>query len=145
MDLTPKGIKQFILAGKSYFTIHNTDTDKRFTFKVCRLTDDEGKPANDNIWFVSVLTGSDNENSYSYMGIIRDGVFRLTKKSKMTSDATSVKAFGWLWNTISADINLPERVDFHHAGRCGRCGRKLTTPESVESGFGPKCITLLGF
>jgi len=24
--------------------------------------------------------------------------------------------------------------------RCGRCGRVLTVPESVESGFGPECI-----
>jgi hypothetical protein len=31
-----------------------------------------------------------------------------------------------------------------HEGRCGRCGRKLTVPESIESGFGPECASILG-
>jgi len=27
-----------------------------------------------------------------------------------------------------------------HEGACGRCGRTLTVPESIASGFGPECI-----
>jgi hypothetical protein len=27
----------------------------------------------------------------------------------------------------------------YHEGRCGACGRRLTTPESISSGLGPVC------
>lgn len=30
-------------------------------------------------------------------------------------------------------------------GKCGRCARRLTTPESVQLGFGPECAKLLGY
>jgi hypothetical protein len=29
-----------------------------------------------------------------------------------------------------------------HEGSCARCGKKLTVPESIESGFGPECVKL---
>jgi hypothetical protein len=48
-------------------------------------------------------------------------------------------AFAWFWDRLR-NGNLPEQVEVHHEGRCGRCGRALTVPESIESGFGPECI-----
>ena len=55
------------------------------------------------------------------------------------AEAQSALAFNWVWRAISTD-NVPEFVSVHHAGRCGRCGRKLTVPTSIESGFGPDCL-----
>src|SRR5882672_9405186 len=38
-------------------------------------------------------------------------------------------------------INGPDNhIEIWHSGSCGRCGRTLTVPESVLSGFGPECI-----
>ena len=141
MDTTINGIKQFILAGNSIFTIKNDQTGNRFTYKVVRAEDD-GKPK--DMWFVSALTGSDNENSYTYMGIINGNGFSLTKKSRLTSEAVSVKGFKWLWDMTANNRNLPGNVRFYHEGRCAKCGRKLTTPESIEAGYGPVCIGKLG-
>ncbi|WP_373093047.1 DUF6011 domain-containing protein [Zhongshania sp.] len=31
-----------------------------------------------------------------------------------------------------------------HAGKCGRCARKLTDPVSISTGFGPHCRSELG-
>jgi len=31
-------------------------------------------------------------------------------------------------------------LNFFHEGKCGKCGRKLTTPESIKNGFGPTCL-----
>jgi len=142
METTITAIQQFILAGKSFFTIQNKETEKRFTYKVCQATDDDKKPK--DLWFVSILVGSDNDNSYQYAGIITSGGFRITAKSRITDEATSVKAFTWLWGMIKSNRELPEKVEFYHAGRCARCGRKLTTPESIELGFGPKCAGIVG-
>lgn len=138
METTSTAIRQFILAGKAFFTLQNKETGNRFTYKVSKLDDDSK-----DMWFVSVLTGSDNDGSYTYAGIITGNTFRLTAKSKMTLDALSVKGFNWLWNTVTNNAPIPEKVEFYHAGKCGRCGRTLTTPESIESGFGPTCRGLI--
>ena len=142
MDTTITGIQQFILAGKSTFTIKNDRTSGRFTYKVDRVENNDGTPK--DLWFVSALTGSDNESSYSYMGLINKNGFRLTKKSKFTPETTSVKGFTWLWNMVTVKKELPENVKFYHEGRCAKCGRKLTTPESIEAGYGPICIDKMG-
>lgn len=35
--------------------------------------------------------------------------------------------------------NLPQKMAVYHSGRCGSCGRELTTPESIRRGLGKKC------
>lgn len=123
---------RFILAGKSVFTIENTETGNRFTYRVKKADDGEA-------WFVSLLSGPDNISDYRYMGLIRNSSFRRTAKSKITADAPSFRAFQWCWPRLLRN-DLPPNVKVHHEGRCGRCGRVLTVPESIESGFGPECI-----
>jgi hypothetical protein len=127
--------KNFITAGKAFFTIRSEVTQTRFTYKVQKVEDKD-------MWFVSVLSGPNNESDYIYIGCINPaGLFIHTKGSKVTPEAQSFKAFAWFWKRID---NLPEVVSVFHEGRCGRCGRKLTVPESVESGFGPECIQMVG-
>lgn len=122
--------RQFMLAGNALFTIKNNETNGRFTFKIKRAKN------NNKLFFVSLLNGPDNYSNYQYMGIIKNGIFMRTAKSRISEDATSFKAFNWLWHNVDC---LPAIVSVHHEGRCGRCGRRLTVPESIESGFGPEC------
>lgn len=122
--------KRFILAGDATFTVLNTRSQGRYTFKVSKSED--GK-----VWFVGVLTGPDNYSDYAYMGIVKDGAFFGTRKSRVSKDAPSYKAFAWLWGRL--ETGLPEFVEIWHEGSCCRCGRKLTTPESVKAGIGPVC------
>ena len=130
---TAASFQQFALAGNARFTPRSKRTQTRFTFRVRQPG--EGKP-----WFVSLLTGQDNENDYSFFGtIFPDGSFRLSRKSKISALAPSVAGFEWFWSHVRAQ-RLPPQVEVHHEGRCGRCGRALTVPESIESGFGPECI-----
>ena len=62
------------------------------------------------------------------------------KRSRLAQDAPSAKAFEWLFRQLSAGHPLPPQVRLCHCGKCGRCGKTLTVPHSVESGFGPECI-----
>ena len=125
---------QFMLAGNALFTVQNTATGNRFTFKVRKP--DESKPH-----FVSVLTGSDNESSYSFLGTVFDPHhYRHGRRSRISEDAPSARAFDWLFRQLSAGRSLPPQVRVCHCGKCGRCGKTLTVPESVDSGFGPECI-----
>ena len=54
----------------------------------------------------------------------------------MTKNSQGVKAFGWLLKHIN---DLPENIKIWHNGYCGKCGRMLTVPDSIDSGFGPVC------
>lgn len=125
--------RQFVLAGNATFTIKNNDTGNRVTFKVV-------KPRESAPHFVRVLTGKDNESDYTYLGTIFDGaVYKHGRKSRIGKDAMSARVFAWAWPRIFHG-ELPANVEVYHENRCGRCGRKLTVPESIESGFGPDCI-----
>lgn len=137
-----KLIMQFVLGGKAIFTLKNAETGNRFTYRV----DEKANPDKSVVYFVSLLAGPDNEADYTYLGWIKNRQFSLTKKSRMnglTEQTPSVKAFSWAYSNFTVGI-VPEKLEFWHAGRCGRCGKKLTVPESIENGFGPECITKVG-
>src|SRR5678816_128563 len=123
-----------LLAGHAIVTVHNTKTGGRFTYKISVCED---KP---DLFFVGVLTSPDNLTGYQYLGCLRQGFYAHGRKSRIAEDAPSAKAFVWLWTHLE---RLPACVEVLHAGHCLRCGRTLTVPESVTSGFGPECIKLV--
>lgn len=118
----------YILGGKSTFTFLNTKTENRFTFKV-------KKHKSDDIYFISVLTGPD---AYTFIGTISDSKYRHSRKSKISNDAQSVRVFAYVFNKLLSS-NLPDFIEIWHSGACGRCGKKLTDPISIEIGLGPFC------
>ena len=120
---------KFIFAGNSTATFVNTKTNNRFTFKVKQKKDS-------NLFFVSVLT---NPDSYTYIGTVISGQFKHGKKSKITKDAQSVRVFDYVFNNLVSN-SLPNFIEVWHEGRCGKCGRNLTVPESIANGLGPECI-----
>ena len=135
-QLDIENAKNFITAGHALVTFQSEATGDHLTYKICASKDGQ-------IFFVSFLRGADNENSYSYLGIIRNGQFKLTKKSNAGADSKVYKAFSYVWNSL-ANGRAPAKVQVWHEGNCGRCGRTLTVPESIASGIGPVCATLLG-
>ena len=142
-QLTTAEALKFILAGNATFTLVSQKTGTRYTYRVRQPKgDNSGK-----IRFVSLLTGPDNEADYTYLGIVRLGidnaVFSLTAKSKLPISAPPVAAFQWTLKKLILGQE-PPNLEIYHAGKCGRCGRTLTVPESIESGYGPECIQLVG-
>jgi len=141
----PADVLRFVLAGNSHFTLRSERTRDRITFRVRKAdkrTDDENER-----WFVSYLMGPNNERNYVYVGMVfanPNGIsyrFTRTRKSPGT-DTKQFKAFRYLFERIE-DGASPDSLEFWHEGRCGRCSRLLTTPESVESGIGPICAGLI--
>lgn len=126
--------EHFALAGNATFTVRNTRSGNRFTYRVRQCND---KP---ELYFVSVLSGTDNTTDYQYLGTIRNGSYAHGRKSRIAADAMSAQAFAWVWYYRKA---LPSFVEIWHEGKCGRCGRLLTTPESIQRGYGPECIKLI--
>ena len=124
-------IKSYMLAGKATFTLENGENGDYVTYRVTKFKED--------LYFVHYLNGVDNENHYAYLGtIFNKSTFKITKKSP-DKDAKCVKGFNWLWKKISINSELDCPMYFFHSGKCGRCGRTLTTPDSIKSGIGPIC------
>lgn len=119
----------FILAGNSTVTFKNSETSNRFTFKVT-------KNKNNDIYFVKVLT---NPDTYTFIGSINNKIYKHSTKSGISNSAQSVKVFNWVLSKLISGT-LPDFIEIWHEGRCGRCGRELTVPSSIASGFGPECI-----
>jgi hypothetical protein len=142
--------KDFVTAGNATFTLslpeqYGVEQGLRghYTFK-CRFK--EGQNGFKDTYFVSLLTGPDNYSNYTYLGMLDPvtGVVRTTAKSCMNGESLPVRllnrALQLVWENnpeplVNAGFNLL------HEGKCGRCGRKLTVPESIESGIGPECAS----
>ena len=125
------GLK-FIFGGKSFVTFLNTNTSNRFTYKVV-------KHKTDDIYFINVLTSPD---TYTFVGTYRNGKFKHSPKARISAEAQSVKVFQFVIDKLVTNT-LSNLIEIYHDGRCGKCGRKLTTPNSVQNGFGPECISFI--
>lgn len=142
---TPAEVRAFMLAGNARLTLVSVKTGQRYTFKI-KLA--PGSAAN-KPWFVSVLTGQDNEASYTFVGCIWKKTlsggnfyheYQHGSKSKITHAAPSAKAFAWFFTQLFDIGHIPDQLEVWHEGTCGRCGRALTVPESIARGIGPECF-----
>lgn len=145
----------FFTAGNATFTVKvptefakANGTNLHYTFKIRKSepTRQYPNPAH----FVKLLTGPDNTRDYSYLGILNPttGEVRLSPKSCAQDGAWSVKivrrVLAQIFKGEGMQAILNAGWDVHHEGRCGRCGRPLTVPESIECGIGPDCADQMG-
>ena len=139
---TVEDIKRFVTGGNAIMTLESKRTGRWFTYKIKKSKKDIENNVENSPLFVSVLVGSDNESSYTYMGtIFNNNSFKLTKNSKIGEDALSYKAFTFFFNLLQNN-KIHEEMSVYHRGICARCGRTLTVPESLIHGFGPECYGL---
>jgi len=123
---------RFIFGGKAVFTVVSIGTGTRYTFKVTRK---DGEATDAVVYFAKVLTGPDNWSNYEYTGVVFGAdLDKLVAGRNGKPGEPSHKALAWLLRNLDSD-----QVEVWHEGKCGKCGRKLTVPESIETGFGPHC------
>lgn len=91
---------------------------------------------------VSFISGPDNESDYTSAGLLKDdGRFISWKKFR------NQPIDYLLQECCQAIIGDPEHAGKAYAlrsGRCWRCRRTLTTPDSIAAGIGPVCASRLG-
>jgi hypothetical protein len=125
-------IKRALMGGKSTLTLVSKSTGTRYTFRFNRPPGDDPQRV---VW-VKALVGADNETSYKYLGAYwpKDQAFR-PKGAEPSS-----RAVAWMLAILrDKPDSLLSQAEVWHEGTCARCGRKLTVPESIASGFGPEC------
>jgi hypothetical protein len=131
-----KAAAAYTFAGNAGVTLRSTVTGAHFT---CKVTSPRTNA--DNVLFVSVLVGADD---YRYIGMLdANRVFRITAKSQVDRDAKATAAFRYFVAAL-AKGEIPAVLEVRHEGRCGCCGRRITTPSSLDSGIGPECAKQTG-
>ena len=87
---------------------------------------------------ISLLTGSDNQSSYTGFGFVRDnGKISVYTKKLGTWFEDVAKFLGNL-----AKFEAAGKVEVNWSVKCRKCNKELTTPESIRSGIGPVCAGL---
>lgn len=129
-------ILEFITGGNAIFTIKNELKGTRFTYKFKKNN------KNTNVFWVYVLCMANNESSKSYKFL---GGFSIAKgflhsqQAQIKIGNVSVKSVNWFCKKL-LKRDFPDNFGFYHMSHCARCGRMLTTPESIINGYGPECI-----
>jgi hypothetical protein len=129
-------ICQFMFAGNATITLRSAKTGARFTYKVT-----EHKERSDWFW-VAYLSGPDNDGDFVSLGYFKATEFLRTKKW-LGSNADVVRAFEFFARCLLTG-RLHSSLEVFHESRCGACGRKLTVPESIQTGLGPVCAARRG-
>ena len=123
--------KDYVLSGNEVVTL--VGKASRYTYRVTKIGKGESRATH----WVHVLRGMDNTKDFTFLGGITERGFYVSGKSSIRDEAPCAQAFVWFWENPE-----DERVTVLHAGICGRCGRLLTTPESIRTGLGPVCAQL---
>jgi len=153
---------RFLEAGRAILTVRSRTTGERFTFRFRRPTEEQNMSFNQRqpmiyqraerpIW-VSVLTGPDNESTYTMIGTLWPKAetgrydWHHSRKTNIAPAAPSAIALRWLLGCLNrgATEKIFAQAEIWHEGRCARCGRRLTVPESIDTGFGPECAGIVG-
>ena len=141
--MKPTLTNDFFFGGKATFTVQNNQSGEHRTYKIRKGKFNPRYPT--PAWFIKQMTGTDNDSHYSDIGKVDPGTgnITLTRFSKFSNDSKQMKAAKWIMTRIAYGSEFPDFFEIRHAGKCGRCGRTLTTPESLDCGIGPECRRIM--
>jgi hypothetical protein len=126
----PKAALSYITGGAAEFGLVSARTGQRLDYKISR-----------GVSTLLVRYGvADN-----YIGYLRATKSGPVLHSGRNGDAQdpAFKALKWLLGALKSG-HMPTTVELWHNGRCSRCKRRLTDPESIARGLGPECAAKLG-
>lgn len=141
----PELTEKFLLAGRAVFTVSNPAGD-HYTFKVRRVESEWPKYSGKmtTTYFVNVKTAK-TDHPYGYIGILdaKKGTIKCTAKSEFLPGTKEYSVAAWACQAVVNAKMIPDGYHIEHAGRCGKCGRQLTDPESIQRGIGPECWSMI--
>ena len=164
---TWEAVRTFLFAGRARFTLQSLKTGMRYTYRVAANKKDleDSIKKDDPAYFVSLLRGANNEKDYKYIGVLHGTRFFITSASRLPRTSPSVVALVWFLDAMEKQKDVladslttldggtssgqKAKIAFWHEGQCGRCGRALTVPKSINDaafngGYGPECVKYFG-
>lgn len=126
------------------YTIQNRVTGKHRTFMVKTQAADAKFAPGTRV--VALLAGPDNDSDSSYQGfgfVNVDGIRVWTAKRGTPDGKKSAwehyAAMLWSLAVDAGHSEYAEKYSLLSEGRCIKCNRVLTEPESIRTGIGPIC------
>mgnify|MGYP006875944118 CR=1 FL=1 len=144
-------IQLYVTGGNAIFTLVSPATRRRYTYKMVR------SKSSDRQYEIRLLQGDDltSLEAWHFIG-------RFYDELPLTANYPRIwfKSYGWCyypghwitvrdgllysdqaiaWLLLRTSEYLKKGCQFWMSDRCARCGRLLTVPESIKTGFGPKC------
>ena len=140
--LSNEYFEMFIKSGEFFFTALNTKTGVKVSFKITRGTKYPSKILIKVHDLAAKSRYPKYTKTYKYIGVIHeDNKFVWTcQTAELPWQHPKVQSFDFLWRYRQC---LPAVIEIYHSKKCGRCGRKLTTPTSIKMGVGPICKKIL--
>ena len=130
-----RDVREYILGGDAIFTVGSKKKDWSFTYKF-------KEKRNKDYRLIYVLYGPDNTSAYRYIGYLNLKTMELniSTRWRMATDTDCIKLLtAFLAVVWSKEPKWPEGCIFLKSKHCAKCGKLLTTIESIERGFGPEC------
>lgn len=125
------------LAGRSSLTITNPATGQWIKVKMRQLKD-RGTGLPGPAYYMKIALLDDSEAGYRFAGTY----FSDSGRFKPGRDVLPSSRLGQVANFLVASVAKPLNLQtcaIDHEGRCCRCARPLTHPESIATGIGPDC------
>ncbi len=140
-------VKQFIFAGKAYFTMRSNESGRSEMFIIYKTKDYymvysglAQDPTSSTDFKPDVLLGFIDPNvPLRLNGAPRRRGRRNFYPIHNGKTLGSVRAVDWLLSVLAERVLYRDNVDILNNGFCAKCGRKLTDDVSVDLGFGPTC------
>lgn len=113
-------------------TLRRTDRDEYYVFRI-RTAGERSKLAGKRI--VAFQNGPDNENDFEGFAFLDGTEIRAWRRYQ----GGATEAMAKLLIATLLNENTDPAWEVLSAGTCICCNRKLTTPESIQTGIGPVC------
>jgi hypothetical protein len=82
---------------------------------------------------------------YRYIGMVNaNGSIKCSAKSEFIPGTKEYDVANWAVQVVFNSKFLKDGYEIRHVGKCGRCGRTLTDPDSINRGIGPDCAEMMG-
>jgi len=133
-------LSQFFFAGRSTLTFRNNEKGTHTTVRVKQLKDRKTPLP---IFYVFVSLVGDSEYGFRFGGTIFKDSLHLKLGRDVEVGGQLHKVMEFLMGALANPEPLKKRVALLHEGKCCRCSRQLTHPESINTGFGPECLGIV--
>lgn len=121
------------------FTVMSAQTGEHRTFKIVPARNNKPR-------WVMLMTGPDNENSFTSFALINDDNrhIRVFVKYRGAPGNPSIyeeyaRLLECMLKRENDEFYTERGYTIEGSKRCARCGRKLTEPQSLVTGIGPVC------
>jgi len=119
-----------LLAGSATLTFESKRTGQYFTYTVKLRPKAHNEDPDEYIVISKTVT----------IGVLEGMQFIYKPAVLVGSESNDQLMFAWIWKHLIKAAHIDNYVNIYHVGKCVRCGRQLTTPESVLTGIGPECL-----